>query len=373
VWANLFRKITMTLRGLISVALAFAHSSQAAIRGSSSTSVVEEAEHDFVESNHRQLTQAEDALKNRYKADNSDQAADRIKRWGVLGSDLVDVFENIADLSEPFDNSKDTPYFFMIPKSGTTTLGSYMTNCVDLVTGNEVGKFYESEKLEVVTHNNHKYINVDVTKRDGLDHAMELGLAESAIADVIITGFPVQVASIFNRHNKARMFTLMRHPFQRIVSEFYYVQIAEWEPISYMPWLKDWTIKQYVESDLTVDNFITRQLVGKSSTKVDITMEDLEKAKQILTEKCLIGLTTNYKETVLRFKQYFGWKHDEQCFEDLFAPGGKMNTNKHPTMERDSPDHLALMEHHAYDLMLWHHAVHLFEEQGKMFEETAAI
>jgi len=35
-------------------------------------------------------------------------------------------------------------------------------------------------------------------------------------------------------------------------------------------------------------------------------------------------------------------------------------------LERDSHDHMGLMQHYAYDLMLWHHAVHLFAEQAKL-------
>jgi hypothetical protein len=329
------------------------------------------------DNDHRQLTAAAvDNLRDRYKAGDIEQVQDQLKRWGIMGSDLADMKNNIADLGEPYDKTKDTPFFFMIPKSGTTTLGSYMTNCVtdDLVTANEVGKFYLSDTLQVVEHTNlNKYLNIDVTKRDGLDHGYELGLAESALADVIITGFPVQVASIFNSHNKARMFTLMRHPLQRIMSEFYYVQIADWEPISYKPFLKNWTLEQYVKSDYTSDNFMTRQLVGKSSKNLELTMEDAENAKNILTEKCLVGLTKDYKETLLRFKQYFGWHHDQQCFEDLFAKGGKKNSNKHPILKQGSRDYDALMKHDKFDMLLWNHAIKLFEEQAKMFEPFNTI
>jgi len=43
-----------------------------------------------------------------------------------------------------------------------------------------------------------------------------------------------------------------------------------------------------------------------------------------------------------------------------------MNTNWNPPLERDSHDHMGLMQHYAYDLMLWHHAVHLFAEKAKL-------
>jgi hypothetical protein len=289
--------------------------------------------------------------------------------WGTRGSDLVNVMSNIADLWEPYDSTRDTPFFWMIPKSGTTTLGSYMANCLDLVQASRVGSLYLGDTLEVVDHGGNRYANVDVTSHEGLEHARRMGLAESAMADVIIAGSVVHVSSIFNSHNKARMFTLIRNPIERVTSSFYYIQVAEWER-QYKPFLKDWTILQYINSEHHVDNSMVRTLVGKRSSKLTLASKDLTNAKEILARKCLVGLTSNYQETVQRFKKFFDWQEkDDHCLESLFAPGGGGNTNsnKHRAIDKNSEEYDALREMEIWDWRLYNYAVELFEEQAKYF------
>jgi hypothetical protein len=289
--------------------------------------------------------------------------------WGTRGSDLVNVMGNVADLWEPYDSTRDTPFFWMIPKSGTTTLGSYMANCLDLVQANRVGSLYLGDTLEVVEHRGNRYANVDVTSHEGLEHARRMGLAESAMADVIIAGSVVHLSSIFNTHNKARMFTLMRNPIERVTSSFYYIQVATWER-QYKPFLKDWTILQYINSEHHVDNSMVRTLVGKRSSKLTLSSKDLTNAKEIMARKCLVGLTSNYQETVQRFKKFFDWQEkDEHCLENLFAPGGggNANSNKHRAIDKNSEEYDALREMEIWDWRLYNYAVELFEEQAKYF------
>jgi hypothetical protein len=294
-----------------------------------------------------------------------------------------------ASLSR-YDSSKDTAFFFMIPKSGTTTLGYYLSHCVTngMVMANAAGPKILAEQqrlsneadadristsvptqLEVVErHNGQKYINIDVTTRDGLDLAGELGLAESAMADVLVSASVVQVASIFNPQHQAHMFLLMRHPIQRVLSEFYYVQIAEWEPQSYKPWLKDWTLEQYVVADFYVDNFVTRQLVGKLSTRAALNAKDLDQAKHLIDTKCLIGLTMEYKESLRRFQHYFGWQHNQTCVDDVFTHKENANANPYTSkFPKGSPEHTAIAETNRFDIEVWRHAYQVFQQQGQLF------
>lgn len=311
-------------------------------------------------------------LHSQYVALHSEEELMDQDHWGLFGSDLETIKQNFEDIEQPYNPKKDTPFFFMIPKSGTTTLAKYMSECANLVMASSVGRPYISDNLEVVDHNGKNVVNVDVTKREGLAHAGTLGLAESAVADVVISGYIHQTARIFNKRNKARMFTLMRHPLQRTVSEFYYVQIADWEPLSYKPWLKEWTLAQYVKSDYFIDNWMTRQIVGKSSKTVAVTWRDYENAKRILREKCLIGLSKNYEESVFRFKTYFGWGGDDQCIKDLFAPGNKMNTNRHPILEKGTPTYELMVEKDKWDILLYGYAQKLFEKQRYQFNPTSS-
>jgi len=314
--------------------------------------------------------------KNRFQNSTVAEVQAHMKRWGVMGADYSVVDANLATMgpamaTSNFDTSKDTAFFFMIPKSGTTTLGAYLANCVTerLVIANAVGGFVETfppTSLKVVDHKGNKYVNVDVTTRDGLDWAAEKGIAQSAIADVLISAFPVHVANVFSAEHKAHMFTLIRHPFQRTISEFYYCQVAEWEKESYKPWLKDWTLEQYINSDFYVDNFITRQLVGKTSTRASLDDSDLEFAKHLLSTRCLVGLTIFYPESLRRFEKYFKWESDFACVQNLFA--NQANVNHHPNeLVKDSPDYNALVKKNQWDIELWRHAVQVFDEQGQYF------
>jgi len=159
--------------------------------------------------------------KNRFQNSTVAEVQAHMKRWGVIGADYSVVDANLATMgpamaTSNFDTSKDTAFFFMIPKSGTTTLGAYLANCVTerLVIANAVGGFVETfppTSLKVVDHKGNKYVNVDVTTRDGLDWAADNGIAQSAIADVLISAFPVHVANVFSAENQAHIVEINEH------------------------------------------------------------------------------------------------------------------------------------------------------------------
>ena len=296
-------------------------------------------------------------------------------QWGISGSDFKAAYANFGDLWEPFDNRKDTPFFFMIPKSGTSTFQDYLGLCTQLPIASHLGGEHENDKLEVITKGDRQYLNINPESRAGLYHAQKVKLAESAKAGVLISQYVHQVASMFNTHNQARWFTLMRNPLERTSSEFYYIQVAEWEPKAYKPWLKNWTLSQYVNSDLFVDNWMTRQIVGKSRKSIPLTREDLENAKRLMSRKLLIGLIDEYEESLKRFRAYFGWVRDDACMDRLFhgENGGKRNSNSHPHLKRGSAEWKAVVQKHLFDMELYTHALELFQKQKNLFFGDRAI
>lgn len=71
------------------------------------------------------------------------------------------------------------------------------------------------------------YVNVDTTTKQGIDRARKMGLVPSGLADMIITSDPeYAVSNLYDVNHKGRVLALFRHPVERLVSKFYYLQKA---------------------------------------------------------------------------------------------------------------------------------------------------
>lgn len=110
-------------------------------------------------------------------------------KTGVIEEDrLWDDLSGYAEVSEPFDPKTQLPVLWHIPKAGGTTLQDLMAHCNGMIVANEVGGLYVSDELQVVElDNGNRYINVDVTQADGIEHAKDLGFGSSRLADVAIS------------------------------------------------------------------------------------------------------------------------------------------------------------------------------------------
>ena len=205
-------------------------------------------------------------------------------------------------------------------------------------------------------------MNVDTSTPEGISRARSLNLAQSGMVDVIITPHVYETAEIFDSAHKGRMFAMIRHPVERAVSMFYYLQKATWEP-SYDPQLQYMSIEDYVASHKVEENWMTRFLVNKKSAPLG--PPDVQMAKEVLRSKFYIGLLSRKEESVKRFITNFGWKVDtqkkEQCINNLLHTG--VNKHDHPTVSRDSKVWEYLVSHNTYDMELYMYAVQLFDEQ----------
>ena len=69
------------------------------------------------------------------------------------------------------------------------------------------------------------YVNVDTTNKPGLNRAKNMGLVHSGLVDMIITSdITYAVENLFDESHKGRVLGLFRHPIDRLVSKFYYLQ-----------------------------------------------------------------------------------------------------------------------------------------------------
>ena len=144
--------------------------------------------------------------------------------------------------------------------------------------------------------------------------------------------------NLYDKKNKGRILALFRHPVERMVSKFYYLQVADWER-GYRPDWKDISLMEWIEkAELKDDNLIVRKLVGKSySESIDET--DLMHAKAILRRRVVVGLMNKMEESVHRFNIVLGidesLENNHQCMDEYFGKstekgGGVKNSNKHP-------------------------------------------
>lgn len=280
---------------------------------------------------------------------------------------LPDHLNNLRDVSDP-SKVTDTPVFWHVSKSGGTTMVDIFSACFGFVVAAEIGVLEghgEDESIAVVDLNEGlRYVNVDTTTIPGLHRAAQLGLAPSHLSDIIVTPFFNDAAGIiFNEGNKGRMFTIFRHPIDRAVSMFYYLQKAEWET-TYDPALKDMSVEEYALSGKAEENWMTRFLVNK--LEGPLSTEDIILSREILRRKFLIGLLSFMEESVARFERYFNWNVQSPDMQECV---GKVWTNKqqHPKLEIGSPAWNALITINNYDMELYMYAEELFQQQGQIF------
>mmetsp|Transcript_19550 Transcript_19550/g.26836 ORF Transcript_19550/g.26836 Transcript_19550/m.26836 type:complete len:468 (-) Transcript_19550:62-1465(-) len=287
-----------------------------------------------------------------------------------------------------FVDDADTAVYWHIPKASGSSMKGYY-GCLGLVEATQMGiteGHDTDESLEVWDHpHGPKFLNVDTTREDGILHAKQLGLAQSGLADVVFTEYPAIATQMFTTKHQARFFTLLRHPIERSVSLFYYRQIAKWEKHDgvYKPDLAGLELEEYARKRINSrDNggFMVSLLLNKRRTE-PLTDDDLQKAKEILRTKFVVGLTSRMEESVQRFDNYFGW-HDvndeegkkqrrEECL-DLYirqkTGGGenKSNKNTYKHVEEGSEAWKLWAKFHYFDMQLYEFAVQLFEDQADL-------
>jgi hypothetical protein len=127
-----------------------------------------------------------------------------------------------------------TPIYWHVPKAGGTTMLNMTSRCLGLATAAQVGttQGHGSEATLRVIHfaDGSEFINVDTTSLDGLNRANEMGFIGSNLVDVIFTSLIAQAShALFDANHKGSVFGLFRHPIDRAVSLFYYLQMATWE------------------------------------------------------------------------------------------------------------------------------------------------
>jgi hypothetical protein len=310
------------------------------------------------------------------------------------------------------DNNIELPVFWHVLKSGGTSIKLMYAQCYHLVEACETGAHIVDvgdvgndndatppppppPPLRVVTsEDGRKYVNVDVTTTSGILDASRLGFAYSNIADVVFTPLISETATYLlggggdiandgggggggGSRRRGRMFALFRHPVHRVVSIFYYLQSATWEP-TYDPIYATWTIDEYARSEYCESNWMVRTLVNKMTGPLE--PEDVQVAMEILKRKCLVGLMEDMEGSVSRFHDYFRFRTPYRdalnCSRRNYATKGGnagQNGHAHPTLDPNGEAYAILERKNMLDVRLYDYARELYAEQGAWMMEKKLI
>jgi len=283
-------------------------------------------------------------------------------------SDLImDDLQNFADIKKSFVKTVDIPFIWHIPKSGGTSLKNMYSQCYNLVEASESGVANGNNNeptLRIAVVEGGKYVNVDVTTEVGLKHASSLKLVESNIADLIVSPLLHPSASLFSSTRRGRIVSIFRDPVERVISLFFYLREATWEP-TYEEKFKNMTLKEFAFSPNCESNYIGRSLLNKMEEP--LTSEDVRNAKEILTTKVLVGLLSDMETSVNRFDQYFGFSSvDINCRNEYV----KIGVNRHPHSDNiHDPEALEEIKRKNWlDIILFDLVKELFQKQGNLFQ-----
>jgi len=286
---------------------------------------------------------------------------------GMFGTIPPFLDWRLANWYAPEDSFKDVAFFWSIPMSGSLLFTDVMGSCLQLVQASEVGvlgNYGEETELKIVEIFGDSFINVDTTTSEGIKRAVSLGLAESDMADVVISPIINDTAYLFNEKHQGRMFAIFRNPIQRSANMFYYFSTAKWDK-SYNPALANITLEEYARSNYMENNYLTRLIINKPGGA--LTESDINMAKEILRRKCLVGLYDKIKESVERFEKYFGWtdsggKDADECITRVLSQG----TRKYdvaPIIKEGTEEYDMLYQQNRFDMELYFFVKQLYSFQ----------
>jgi len=240
-----------------------------------------------------------------------------------------------------------------------------------------------------------KVVNVDVCTYNGIVDAkkrkflVKRGPHQVKVDFISTSEFVPASSLLFSPTRQGRMFALFRHPIDRQVSKFYYLQKATWEPTYNTRWAK-MSLEEWASRERGENNWMVRNLVGKDN-RADLTIQDLEDAKEIIRTKFVVGLMEKFEESVHRFNILLGVDENEpqnqQCISDFSANQGDSHSKKnedsietknvwnsysHPEADRGSDAWVSLSKIHMYDNLLYRYIVELFAEQRAIFQTAQA-
>jgi len=279
------------------------------------------------------------------------------------------AFNNLKPISVPPIPGRETALFWHIPKSGGTTVKGFY-KCMHLTLVNKSGHDRGSlRRFRPWGRAGTFYVNADTTSKNGILRAERLDLVSSGLADMIFTNFPDFASEhLYKASNKGRAMCIFRHPVDRLVSKFYYLQIADWEK-GYAPHWKNMNLAYWAKEINNDNDHMVKKMAGKSN----VSDEDLKSAIRTVKQRFIVGRMDKMEESIRRFNIVMGVDESEikssKCQDQFFGHDAeRKNTNSHPKVEEESSAWRILAKNNALDIRLYRSILDIFDEQKDILE-----
>jgi len=227
---------------------------------------------------------------------------------------------SLAPLSEPFDYKQDVPFLWYIPAAANDQIRDTMRICLNY----RFSKTYEGYETDAVFN---------------------------------FQFFPV-LESFEGKSppRRSRMFTMFREPMIRTVDMWYMHKAEE----------GDIPLEEWLEGHFD-NNWMTRFL--SRNFEYPLTTEDLEAAKDVIAERCIVGLDKFKEDSFKRFVSYFKWDtlnlDTQRCVNSVLNDSRYEDNVKYP--EEFSHDYELLMNRNHMDIQLYEFAEKTYTRQKREY------
>lgn len=122
-----------------------------------------------------------------------------------------------------------------------------------------------------------QYVNVDMSRPDGIQRAKGMSLGSSGLADAISTPFLFETSEVFKDiPESGKCFTMLRHPVDRAISLYHHYQLDESGNPNTARY-KGMSIDEFAE-EVSENNWMVRFLANKRSGALN--WQDLKLGKE---------------------------------------------------------------------------------------------
>lgn len=297
------------------------------------------------------------------------------------GTVMASVLSNLADLDLPKVDS-DIPFFVQLPYSGGAIISLMLGKCTGLVQALDASKYIDvldPQKMEIVTNEEIGQIfTVNTFTPSGIAYAKANNLVYTGQVDAIFSPLLYDAARLFRSDHRGRIFTIISNPIERVNTHFYYVTSDPTNP-NYDQSLNQMSIEDYAAQteDRPEFNYLTKLFsdnLNKSSD--ELTIHDLNKAKEVFKRKVLIGLETHKVESIRRFELFFHLSFENEASDNVYLCGSGLpqwtkssSAEIGPPLAPMDPVWNALFHRNTLDMELYEYVKKLYVDQGSLLSQ----